>query len=116
MELASKRIKNQPLETVNGVPFKLPSGEPVRLSDMLDILILNIPPVSSNAKIPSCTMQDSLNAGEYFSQKKNFEPDTIIISYTINDWLKKLVENYATLLWGVNAVQIKKALEDAQTG
>lgn len=110
-----KRVKLEAVKTIMGKKFRVPkldedSDEPqtVETTDLvkiLEVVIFGIP----RQKL---TMQDSIHGARLYEQLKGATDGVVAIEDAEHDWIKKKVEEFAPQFFGVNAVQIKDALEN----
>lgn len=126
----SKKIKLEPLRTILGKPFKITDvdslpveegKEPKRIDNanilqVVKLLILGIPPAmkTDTGNIQMITMQDSINAIDFFDQAKGASDGVLVVTEGIYDWVKKKIEIYAPSQFGVNAKVIKDAWENLE--
>lgn len=123
----SKRIKLEPLRTILGRPFKVQDVESIADGDgevkridnanilhIIKLLILNIPPALLTDKgiTQMITMQDSINAKDFFEQAAEAKDGVLAVTEGIHDWVKKKIETYAPVQFGVNAKAIKDGWEN----
>jgi len=112
-----KKIRLEPLKTLTNKDFRVvdpddpgTSEEPRLLEcpslvDMLKVLAFAIP----RQKL---TMQDSVHAMRFVEQSKAATDGILSLEDAEHDWLKKIVEDFAPMVFGVNAVVLKNALDN----
>lgn len=79
--------------------------ETALLPDLLKTLILSIPR-------QAVTMQDSINAGDFMQQLAESEDGVMKVTDGIHDWLKRTVEKHGPMVFGVNVIALKTALDN----
>lgn len=110
-----KRVKLEPVKTIKGKPFRIPQmdaededaplKETTKLVDLLELLIFGIPR-------PKLTMKDSIEGGRLYEQLQGAKDGILALEDEEHKWAEKMVEEHAPQLFGVNATQIKDALDN----
>lgn len=104
-----KRFQLQTLSNLRRKPMKIldDDGNPkeANLADMLQSFVFNLPP-------QRLTMQDSIEARRLLESIESSESGILALEEGTHDWLKKTVEVYAPMVFGVNAIVIKEALDE----
>lgn len=113
-----KRIKLESVKTITGKEFRIPdiNDEPADgevpktfmtsdLVELLKVIVFSIP----RQKI---TMQDSIHGSNLYRQLQQVEDEVLAIEDGEYTWLKKTVDDYASMIYGVSAANIKEALEN----
>lgn len=104
-----KHFQLKVLNNIRGKALKMldEDGKPksANLSDMLESFVFALPP-------QRLTMQDSIEARRLLESIASSEPGTLSIEEGTHDWLKKMVEAFAPVVFGVNAIVIKEAVDD----
>ena len=89
-------------------PLELTYIEEATIGDLLELLVVNIP-------MQKCTMADAANAFDFIQTKRAAVNGLMDLSKTLEEWLKKLVEENAPKVFGVNAIIIKSLLDKVET-
>ena len=108
-----KRIPKTKLVTITGEPFKIPSEKEegkiedcTDLGNLLRLLVFNIPR-------QNLTMEDSIRGSNLVQQIKESEGKQVLeIEEAEHDWIKKKVDAVAPMIFAINAVVIKRALDE----
>lgn len=106
-----KKVMLTKLKTVSGEPFQVPTadGEKLEKCDdlrkLLQLLIFNLPR-------QSMTMEDSIRGSNLVRQMDGCKGNTLEIEEAEHDWIKKKVTEVAPMVFGINAVVVRDALDN----
>lgn len=117
-----KRIHIEEVKTIEGHPFKVPPeqeqeikpGEKPKMEETTDLLRL-LKLLVFNIPRPKVTMKDSINAADLFAAMRKAEENgaqKLELNEGTHDWLKKVIDDYGTAIYGLNAVALKDALDN----
>jgi len=102
-----KKIKVESVQQIDGKDFKDATGEVLGLPILLKMLAFNIP-------TKELSMQDSIEAGRLLKAIGENTNGVLALEDGVYDWVKKIVDRYAPLIFGVNAVAIRDAVENIE--
>lgn len=105
-----KRIPLDKIKTIVGKPFGIPGTDGktedcTDLRKLLQLLVFNLPR-------QDLTMKDSLEAQRLIRQIDASDGKVLEIEEAEHDWIVEKVKDFGPLVFGVNAVVLKDALDN----